>query len=222
MDGMQDVRTHSEEASGISGRMLSARRARWMGQRPVTVWFTGLSGAGKSTLALALQQHLMTLGHPCCLLEDENVARGLCKDVAGILDDLTRPGDGMDAVAEAVRRCAEAARLINDNGMVVLAAVTAPLRAQRAVARTIIGASRFIEVHVSTPLSICTARDPRGRYAQVQAGTSRGLPGVDTPFQEPLSPAHVMDTSARGTAQCIQILYEGLAPRLTRKAAHIR
>ena len=35
-------------------------RAALLGQRPVTVWLTGLSGAGKSTLAIALERHLIS------------------------------------------------------------------------------------------------------------------------------------------------------------------
>ena len=40
-------------------------RNKLLGQKGVTLWFTGLSGSGKSTVAVALEQALLAQGRLC-------------------------------------------------------------------------------------------------------------------------------------------------------------
>ncbi|MHB0925793.1 MAG: adenylyl-sulfate kinase, partial [Gallionellaceae bacterium] len=44
------------------GHVSLEDRVALLGQRPVTVWLTGLSGAGKSSLAFALEHYLTSKG----------------------------------------------------------------------------------------------------------------------------------------------------------------
>lgn len=46
----------------------------------------------------------------------------------------------------------------------------------------------FFEVHVSTPLEICEARDPKGLYAKARAGIIKEFTGVSDPYETPLEP----------------------------------
>ena len=41
------------------GHVQTEDRRQLLGQRPITVWLTGLSASGKSTLAFALERHLV-------------------------------------------------------------------------------------------------------------------------------------------------------------------
>lgn len=52
-----------------------------------------------------------------------------------------------------------------------------------------------VEVHVSTPLATCEARDPRGLYARARAGLVEGVTGVDDPYELPASPDLAVDTT---------------------------
>ncbi len=47
------------------GHVSTEDRSRVLGQRPITLWLTGLSGAGKSTLAYALEKRLIEEGQAC-------------------------------------------------------------------------------------------------------------------------------------------------------------
>ncbi|MDN7426308.1 adenylyl-sulfate kinase [Burkholderia sp. AU45388] len=176
------------------------------GQRAVTVWLTGLSGAGKSTLSMHLRTALSARGVVAATLDGDVLRGGASRDLGFTPSDRT----------ENVRRAAEFARLLNDQGLVVIAALITPYRRERALARAIVGASRFVEVFVSTPLAICEARDPKGLYRLARAGGLDGLTGVGAPYERPTSPAMVVDTGGRTPAQCTDDLLRRLAPMIVR------
>lgn len=161
-----------------------------------TLWLTGLSGAGKSTLAGALQQHLGRLGRACSVLDGDRLRTGLNQDLGFSPQDRR----------ENIRRIAEVARLMNDAGLVAIAAVISPYRDDRDMARRIIGEAAFVEVHVSTPLAVCEQRDPKGLYKRARNGNLPGFTGVSAPYEPPLRPALVLDTGRLELPGCIEAL----------------
>ena len=54
----------------------------------------------------------------------------------------------------------------------------------------------FIEIHVSTPLEVCEARDRKGLYAKARAGVLKEFTGVSDPYEEPQNPEMRIDTSS--------------------------
>ena len=46
----------------------------------------------------------------------------------------------------------------------------------------------FLEVHVATPVEVCSVRDVKGLYAKQAAGEISGLTGVDDPYEAPETP----------------------------------
>jgi adenylylsulfate kinase len=46
----------------------------------------------------------------------------------------------------------------------------------------------YAEVHVATPVEVCSVRDVKGLYARQAAGELTGLTGVDDPYEEPQAP----------------------------------
>lgn len=58
---------------------------------------------------------------------------------------------------------AEVAKLMMDAGLIVMIAFISPFRAERQMARELIGEDNFIEVFVGTPLEVCEQRDPKGQ-----------------------------------------------------------
>ena len=96
--------------------------------------------------------------------------------------------------------------MMNEAGLLVVCGLISPLRADRAMAADIIGAAHFVEVHVSTPLAICEARDPKGLYQRARDGRITGFTGVSAPYEAPESPAMVLDTSQFDIAQTVSRL----------------
>ena len=156
-------------------------------KKAVTVWLTGLSGAGKTSIAHALAAMLEQDGQAVTVLDGDLLRDGLNRDLGFTPQDRH----------ENIRRTAEVARLMNGAGLVVIAALISPNRADRAMAGAIVGAAHFIEVHVSTGLEVCEARDPKGLYARARAGQLPQFTGVSAPYEAPLSPALALDTGSQ-------------------------
>ncbi len=168
-----------------AGGVAEHARELQFGHSPLTFWLTGLSGAGKSTIAFDLERLLRREGRPCAVLDGDNMRCGLNRDL-GFSEEDRR---------ENVRRAAEVARLMNDVGLIVVTSFVSPLRQDRAAAREIVGAARFVEVHVSTPLQVCESRDPKGLYRKARRGELPDFTGVNAPYEPPLAPACALDTA---------------------------
>ena len=63
------------------------------------------------------------------------------------------------------------------------------------MARAIVGAERFMEVHVSTPLEVCEERDPKGLYDKARAGVIPHFTGVSAPYEAPAAPDLTLNTA---------------------------
>ncbi|HEX4432563.1 MAG TPA: sulfate adenylyltransferase subunit CysN [Frankiaceae bacterium] len=165
-------------------------------QDPTVLWFTGLSGAGKSTIANIVERKLHALGRHTYLLDGDNLRHGINKDLGFTTADRV----------ENVRRTAEVAALMADAGLIVLVALISPYRAERRLARELIGDDAFVEVFVDTPLVDAEARDRKGLYSKARRGELPNFTGVDDPYEEPEAPqVHIRtpDQSAEEAADAI-------------------
>lgn len=160
-------------------------RAEKMGQKPLTLWFTGLSGSGKSTLANELEKALSVQGRFTMLLDGDNVRMGLNQNLG--FEEADR--------IENIRRIAEVSKLMNDAGLLVLTAFISPYRSDRERARKIIGDGNFIEIYVSTPLEECEKRDVKGLYKKAREGKIPNFTGISSLYEPPVCPEIVIDTS---------------------------
>jgi bifunctional enzyme CysN/CysC len=159
-------------------------RIRQNGHRPCVLWFTGLSGSGKSTIANIVECKLHARGARTYLLDGDNVRHGLSKDL-GFTD--------ADRV-ENIRRIGEVARLMVDAGLIVLTAFISPFRSERRLARSMVEADEFIEIHIDTPLEVVERRDPKGLYRKARSGELRNFTGIDSPYEVPEAPELRIDT----------------------------
>ncbi len=178
-------------------------RARQKRQKPCVIWFTGLSGAGKSTLANALERALFERGHHCYLLDGDNVRHGLNRDLG--FSDADR--------VENIRRIAEVAKLLVDAGLIAMTAFISPFRADRQLARDLLPADEFIEVHVATSLAVCEQRDPKGLYRKARAGQIPNFTGIDSAYEAPVNPELVVDTGTEDLDGCVESLLAYLEQR---------
>jgi bifunctional enzyme CysN/CysC len=185
------------------GSVSREDRETALGQRACVVWFTGLSGSGKSTLAREVERRLAARGRLVYVLDGDNVRHGLCSDLG--FSDADR--------AENIRRIAEVAALLTDAGLIVLTAFISPFRADRALARRVIGDGRFVEVHVDAPLAECERRDPKGLYAKARRGEIPEFTGIDSPYEPPERPELTLKTATTDVASAAGAVVDHLAAR---------
>ncbi len=183
-----------EDLTWHKHHVARADREHQKNQKSCLLWFTGLSGAGKSTIANALESALFERGQHTYLLDGDNVRHGLNKDL-GFSDS--------DRI-ENIRRIGEVAKLFVDAGLMVFSAFISPFRTDRRLVRELFPEGEFVEVFVSTPLSECEARDPKGLYKKARKGEIKHFTGIDSEYQAPESAELVVDTSKESLEESVQ------------------
>ena len=188
----------TENVTWHPGAVPARDRARVTGGAGATVWLTGLSGSGKSTIAAELEEALVGSGRAAYRLDGDNLRLGLNGDLGFAADDR----------AENVRRVGEVARLFADAGVVAIVPVISPYRADRDRVRAIHAEAglAFVEVFVDTPIEVCEARDPKGLYAKARAGEIKGFTGIDDPYEAPLAPDLVIDTTTTFVDESVRLI----------------
>ncbi len=194
---------HPPKASNIvnHGSLVAAdQRRQKLGQRGCVLWFTGFSGSGKSTLAMALEKALIDRQQIAYVLDGDNIRHGLNRDLGFAAEDRT----------ENIRRISEVANLFADAGVITLTAFISPYRADRQLAREVIGPVRFCEVYLTTPLEVCENRDPKGLYKKARAGAIPEFTGVSAPYEPPLNPELVINTAEYELDECVKAVINHL------------
>ncbi len=181
---------------------LSDRISR-LGQRPVTLWLTGPVSSGKSEVAYELEQQMFKRGAHVIVLQGGSLRHGLSRELKF---------SNLD-VAEHLRRTAELARLLNENGQIVICSLVSPSSELRKQARQIIGEGRFIEVHIDAPQAWCRERDETGLYSRADAGEIHDLAGVNTRYETPAKPDVRINIAEVGFAEAAVQLADLLAHR---------
>ncbi|MEU8750229.1 MULTISPECIES: adenylyl-sulfate kinase [Streptomyces] len=145
-----------------------------------TVWLTGLPSAGKTTIAYELAGRLRAEGHLVEVLDGDEIREFIS---AGL-------GFSREDRHTNVQRIGFLAELLARNGVKTLVPVIAPYADSREAVRKRHqeGGAPYIEVHVATPVEVCSVRDVKGLYAKQAAGELSGLTGVDDPYEEPETP----------------------------------
>ena len=161
-----------------------------------TVLFTGLSGAGKSTLANAVMVKLMEVGgRSVTLLDGDHVRQHLSSEL----------GFSQEHRNLNVTRIGYVASEITKAGGVALCAPIVPYATVRQAVRDMVEAHGvFVEVHVSTSIEVCEARDAKGLYAKARAGLIKQFTGIDDPYETPEKPDLVIDTADLGPDEAAQ------------------
>lgn len=148
-----------------------------------TVWLTGLPSAGKTTLATALAAELR---RPVELLDGDEVREFLSMGLGFSRADRDTN----------VLRIGWVAAGLAKHGVLVIASVISPYAETRDRVRALHAdrGAGFLEVHIATPVEVCSARDVKGLYARQAAGELTGLTGVDAPYEPPTAPEAVVRT----------------------------
>jgi sulfate adenylyltransferase/3'-phosphoadenosine 5'-phosphosulfate synthase len=162
------------------------------------VWFTGLSGAGKSTIANALKAELERRGRHVELLDGDEVRTHLSKGLGFSKEDRDTN----------IRRIGYVARLVARSGGVAITAAISPYRDVRAEIRA--ETPGFVEVFAQCPLDTLVERDVKGLYKKAIAGEIKNFTGVSDPYEEPLHPEVICDTSRESLQQSLAKVIDAL------------
>jgi adenylylsulfate kinase len=169
------------------------KRAQLLGQRGCVLWLTGLSGSGKTTIARKLEEHLMTAGHPCYVLDGDNIRHGLNSDLGFSETDRT----------ENIRRISEVSGLFADAGLIVITSFISPFKEDRQRARHKVPEGAFIEIYLDTSLEVCEKRDPKNLYKKARKGEIPDFTGISSPYESPDKAEIVLDTGKLSLEDCI-------------------
>ena len=159
-------------------------RERLLGQKGITLWFTGLSCSGKSTLAIEVEKKLYERGHLTYILDGDNIRHGLNKNLGFSPEDRE----------ENIRRIGEVANLFRQAGIINMTAFISPYRADRKKARDLSKEYEFIEIFCRCSLDTCEKRDRKGLYKKAKAGEVPEFTGISAPYEEPENPEITIET----------------------------
>jgi len=206
-----ELRKHLREGSAIPAwftypevEAILRQRFPRPENRGCAIFFTGLSGAGKSTIAQALKAAILeNTGRQVSVLDGDEVRKTLSAGLGFSREDRS---------ANILRIAYVASEIVRHGGIAICAPI-APYAEDRAAARALVEAhGDFLEVHVSTALDVCEARDTKGLYAQARSGALKQFTGISDPYEVPAAPDLRLDgaeqTPAHLAAQIVAVLRE--------------
>jgi adenylylsulfate kinase len=150
---------------------------------PFAIWLTGLPASGKSSIVERLTPRLYQMGMPVELLESDAVRRILTPDASYSTEE-------RDLFYRALAFMGS--RLLA-HGVNVVFDATASRRTYREFARSLM--PDLLEISVECPLHVCMERDKKGTYRRGLEGKSSTVPGLQVPYEAPLSPDLTIDTT---------------------------
>jgi adenylyl-sulfate kinase len=148
-----------------------------------TLWFTGLSGAGKSTISAILERSMRAAGAKVEVLDGDVVRTHLSKGLGFSKEDRDTN----------VRRIGFVAEMLSRHGAIAMVAAISPYREVRDEIRSRI--PNFVEVYVECPIEVLAERDVKGLYKRALAGEIQSFTGVSDPYEPPLAPDVVVNSS---------------------------
>lgn len=160
------------------------------------LWFTGLSGSGKTTIAKALKGTLHNAVH----IDGDVTRAGLCSDLGFTIEDRN----------ENIRRVTEITKILHEAGHNVIVSFISPTRKMRQFARDQFEDGDFFEICLTTPMSVCKKRDPKGLYAKVKQGLIKNFTGIDSSYEMPQFPEFAINTAECSVGQACHEILNGI------------
>ena len=162
------------------------------------IWITGVPASGKSTIGAGVQQRLLAMGHRTANLDADEVRKNVSPDLKYSKADRDLN----------TKRLAYLMQLLTRNGVNAIVAAVSPMRAFRDRGRAMV--DKFVEVYCKCTLEECKRRDPKGLYARAERGEVNDIAGWHQPFEDPLEPELILDTTDRSVDQCIDLVMQTL------------
>jgi adenylylsulfate kinase len=180
---IMDVPQEIKKISGTKARANSEHKISGLNQKGICLWFTGLPCSGKTTLAQELKKYYQNEGLVVQHLDGDEIRKTISKDLGFSKEDR----------AENLRRVAKIAKILVEKNIIVLCTFVSPYREIRKELRDTI--PEFNEIYVKCSSVICAKRDVKGMWAKAKAGEIDRFTGYNDPYEEPLNPELIVDTS---------------------------
>jgi len=156
-----------------------------------TLWLCGLPCSGKTTLGDALKKKYLT---NAIRLDGDHVREGLCSGL----------GFSDEGRMENIRRCAEIAEILNNQGFDVICTFITPQYSHHKLLRSLI--TRIKLIHIDTPVKICEERDIKGMWAKAKQGKIKGFTGYDSCFEIPNADLRIDTTQS--IEKCVKEIFK--------------
>ncbi len=187
-------RQHIVKSGSLIG--IEQREKRY-DQRAQTIWITGLHGSGKNELAYSLEKELFEMGKTVVVLDGKSVRSGLSREL-----DFS-PVDR----AEHLRRVAHIAKLLNDQGIIVICTFISPKENIRQQLKEIVGKNKFHLVYMDSKLEYCKNNDKYGLYKMAEEGKLDYLAGIDEKYE---IPEHAMAIEVESIEKGVEKVIESI------------
>jgi len=157
---------------------------------------TGLPAAGKTTLGTALAAELASrFGRRVTLLDGDEVRKLLSSEL----------GYSREHRRLNVLRHGYIAAEIARHGGIAICSLIAPYQADRTEMRHMAARyGNFVEIYLSTPLTECERRDPKGLYARARSGQLPHMTGIDDPYEPPQRPELELNGARLTVAELVE------------------
>lgn len=165
--------------------------------KPGVVFLTGLSGSGKTTLARSVIEKLQKKGLTPVLLDGDEIRNAI--KLTGF-DEESRKRHNLNV--------GYMAKILESQGKLVVVSLISPYADIRDQIRGM--CNRFIEVHVSTDISVCMQRDTKGLYEKAIKGEIKDFTGVSAPYFPPTKAELVLDTAVVNVEEGTQLIINAL------------
>lgn len=163
-------------------------------------WLTGVSGVGKTTLAQSLWKQLNTR-IPTIVLDADLMRYNLWPELDLSLVDRSKNVRRLGYLAYTLIQQLE-------KGIIIIASI-APYKKDRLFVQELLSPiSDYHEIYICASLEERIKRDPKGLYQKAMNGQLSDLTGYNGIYEEPESPAIVLNTDSLNTFECTQLLIE--------------
>ena len=166
-----------------------------LNQKGRVYWIYGQSGSGKTTIAIELERQLYVLAKYTVVLDGDNLRSGLNHGLSFTTEDRL----------ENIRRAAEVAKILVQNGAIVICCLVCPLKSMRDLARDIIGKD-FTEIYIKTSIETLMQRDTKGFYKKALEGKMENLTGINSKFEESEEADIIIDTDIINVKEGVRLI----------------
>lgn len=166
------------------------------------IWLIGISGAGKTTLGRKLEEHFVSIGKKCYLLDGDEVRDLFDRDLGYT-----------DADREAnIKRIILGAYLLDRNDIIGIVCNIAPIERLRQLARKKIAG--YNEIYLKKDIQISIKNDVKDMY-QNNIGKTQ-IVGLDTSFDEPQTPDLVIEVDKESEEESYQKILDYIGEKYGR------